>query len=297
MRFSAKGRLRHRFFGHYSARIAFLCESPEAADSLISWLNTRLKPLQPYQDACGRLKQSGVFKSVQNSVVLLDLDGSDLEHVKDILEQAGADRKSIDSLKRSIDLGEEFEISWDSEEKKPFLIGLHGLAGAGKTQVADFIQELSEFEKLSFARPLKDMLATLLGEPVSDKTACPEVLCGKDVRYALQTLGTGWGREMIDPEIWVKATMLRVEQLRETQGVSVVIDDVRFTNEAEAIKRAGGHVVEISRSGLKRMDHPSEAGIPADLVDYFIHNDVSLVELKEIVLEWMKSKQIPIREA
>lgn len=48
----------------------------------------------------------------------------------------------------------------------------------------------------------------------------------------------------LDPDIWVKMTMLKVERLW-TVGWDVVISDVRFENEAEAIRVAGGKVLHI----------------------------------------------------
>ncbi len=56
----------------------------------------------------------------------------------------------------------------------------------------------------------------------------------------------------------------------------VVADDVRFANEAAAIRALGGTVVEIRRPGLSRLagGHVSEAGVAADTV---VDNDATAV--------------------
>ena len=148
------------------------------------------------------------------------------------------------------------------------LIGLCGPKGVGKTTFA----KLQEATVLSFASPIKRMLKQILppgdwlGEKKEDQLpGFPE---GITPRVMLQTLGTEWGRASVDPDIWVKAAMREAEYFMRMDG-RVIFDDVRFANEAVAIRKAGGQVYRVSRQDFEvRADsHISELGLPAELID------------------------------
>ena len=49
----------------------------------------------------------------------------------------------------------------------------------------------------------------------------------------------------------------------------IVIDDVRFPNEAEMIRARGGKIWRLSRKGFEPSgdSHVSEAGLPDELID------------------------------
>ena len=163
-----------------------------------------------------------------------------------------------------------------------YLVGLAGPAGAGKSTVAQALcglqrsMHLPEFKRLRFAGPLKDMLLALglTREQVdgADKETPCRLLGGRTPRWAMQTLGTEWGRACIDPDLWVRATMLQAER-ELIAGYGVVIDDVRFDNEAAAIAKLG-IVVQLSRHGTQASaEHASEAGVYGELIDYVIPNN------------------------
>ena len=69
---------------------------------------------------------------------------------------------------------------------------------------------------------------------------------GKTPRQAMQWLGTEWGRELVNPSLWIDAWKVAVD--REPDRL-IVVDDVRFSNEAQAIRERGGIVVKIERPG------------------------------------------------
>ena len=98
---------------------------------------------------------------------------------------------------------------------------------------------------------------------------------GKSLRELYQTLGTDWGRDMIDENIWVRQLENR---LKYYAGVDVVVSDVRFENEAEFIRLNSGTIIHIQRDTAEAVrSHTSEAGIKFMIgKDLLINNNSSL---------------------
>lgn len=160
--------------------------------------------------------------------------------------------------------------------KKPFpsIIGITGQATAGKTSLANIIiRNYPGFVRLSFADPIRAMLKAigLTDAELSEGKHLPNPkLCMRTPRYAMQKLGTEWGREMIGDDIWRDAAKRQAIAAYQS-GLSVVFDDVRFDNEAWAIREIGGIVISVWKPGLPPpMDHASEQGIAPALTDHFI---------------------------
>jgi hypothetical protein len=93
---------------------------------------------------------------------------------------------------------------------------------------------------------------------------------------------------MVGGDIWIRAGRFRIETLLSDvlSGVirGVVIDDIRFDNEAELIRNMGGTVVEITRPNSVQMDHASEAGVSRHLIDHTFSNHTDVDSLKCQVL-------------
>jgi ribose 1,5-bisphosphokinase PhnN len=163
------------------------------------------------------------------------------------------------------------------------LIGMTGKAGAGKDTVADYLVREHGFVKLSFAGPLKAMLAAAGMPEPADRDAKEQPIPGFDFswRMAAQALGTEWGRKL-DPDIWVKVMGLRLSNF--DNNARVVLSDVRFENEARMIRALGGRVVFIrgrqADLGAQRM-HVSEAGLRIDSIDALIDNSGDLSDTLE----------------
>jgi len=75
-------------------------------------------------------------------------------------------------------------------------------------------------------------------------------------REFLQFLGTEIGRRMY-PSVWVNATINKI--VTEQSGLAIVTD-VRFPDEVQAIKDAGGIVLRLDRRMFED-DHPSEIAL------------------------------------
>jgi hypothetical protein len=177
----------------------------------------------------------------------------------------------------------------------PNLIGLYSPAmGCGKTTVAQHLIDQYDYTPIRFAGPLKDMLRTLLVHMgvreehlrrYTDGDLKETNLPGFDItaRRALQTLGTDWGRAYVHPEVWVRIASDMASNLIKTGGL-VVIDDMRFPNEYEAVKALGGQVWMVTRPGATiTQRHSSEGKLDGHKFDLTIHNRGSVEYLKETV--------------
>ena len=169
------------------------------------------------------------------------------------------------------------------------VIGISGRAGSGKTTVAGMIPGAVV---LQLADPLYAALAAMLGLPESMLRSPhykekPVPGLGKSPRQMLQTLGTEWGRELVDRRVWIRLLERRIAALREAGVETVAVADVRFENEAAAIREMqGGEVWRVHRAGpATAAGHSSEAGVTLLGHEVEIQNYGNLDTLRTRVLE------------
>lgn len=168
----------------------------------------------------------------------------------------------------------------------PRLIGVTGRARSGKDTLANFLVDNHGFVRLAFADALKEVVALVANEPVElyhdavQKELLSEAL-EQTRRWALQVVGVSM-RETLGPNVWVRRAMRKWD---EAGRPDTVISDVRFDNEAEAIRAVGGVVIEVVRPGAgltgEASRHVSEDGVRQDLIDFEFFNDRSLFEVAE----------------
>lgn len=186
------------------------------------------------------------------------------------------------------------------------IIGLTGAAGAGKDTVAGHLFHRYGYMKLALADPLYGMISAMTGltvDQIADRKIKEADIAwiGTSPRRLLQTLGTEWGRGTLGDDIWIKNLFRRIDAYSAAMGrwsdkASFVVTDVRFANEAKAIRSRGGRIIEVVRptplAGVpdEARRHSSEAGVPDELVDVTIVNDTDVAGLLRSVdkaLEWL----------
>jgi len=139
------------------------------------------------------------------------------------------------------------------------IIGFVGLIGAGKDTAADYLVNTHEFRRDSFANTLKDAVACVFGwdrtllegrtkearEWREQRDEWWSNRLGMDItpRWILQYWGTDVCRKSFHNDIWIASLE---NKIRKT-GDNIVISDVRFPNEIDAIHNASGLVVRIKR--------------------------------------------------
>lgn len=163
------------------------------------------------------------------------------------------------------------------------IIALMGVAGSGKTVVARRLEHYG-FARTRFAAPIKMMLKIGLGltdaQLDGDQKAQPiHDLGGASARTMMQTLGTEWGRRMIHNDLWANAWKRHVASMTGR----IVVDDLRFPNEAKAVREMGGVIWRIYRPGLVTMDHASERSQRDIEDDLLLNNATSLTDLEKSV--------------
>lgn len=162
------------------------------------------------------------------------------------------------------------------------VIGLTGFIGSGKTTVATRLIEKHGFRRGRFAGALKEMLVALLTyRGVGPREARRMVdgdlkevptpwLNGKSPRQAMESLGKDWGRECVSDDLWVDT---EIDHIANGESGAILFEDVRFPNEAAAIRAMGGRVVRVHRVGLIPQDHPTEKAQAEIVPDETIIND------------------------
>ena len=195
------------------------------------------------------------------------------------------------------------------------IIGLVGFIGAGKGTVGDLLRDLHGYKQDAFARPLKDAVANIFGwdrellEGATNESRTwrekPDVFWSKKFghdftpRTALQLMGTEAGRDVFHKDVWV------ISLLHRNQDTDVVITDVRFKNEVQAIHDNGGIVVRVRRGAeplwfdhaamankgheahIEHMRiqgiHSSEWDWIGSQINHTIYNDGTLADLRDNV--------------
>lgn len=171
------------------------------------------------------------------------------------------------------------------------LIGLVGYADTGKDTVRQQLEQEHHFVGLAFADPIRQMLRTLftsngIDEKYMDEREFKEATIGElltthpiSYRQMAQTLGTEWGRSL-SPDFWTCMAGAYIADQRQHGERLFVISDVRFVNEAQWIKNAGGELWRIHRpSATPVRPHSSETEIEHISADVLISNAGSLEDL------------------
>lgn len=137
---------------------------------------------------------------------------------------------------------------------KPVKIGFAGGMASGKTTVGNKLAlNFNNYQLLSFAAPVKDIATNLFG------------MHGKD-RKLLQALGTAYRR--VDADVWVKLLIDKLDSNYE----AIIVDDVRYENEARALKAHGFTIIWL--------ETPLDVRISRIKNKYGIKSDEHIIGLK-----------------
>lgn len=165
---------------------------------------------------------------------------------------------------------------------KKHMIGICGPKGSGKSTAAEILCKRAEFARHRFAGPIKSALKVAFG--LTDrhvdgdlKEVPTPLLNGRTPRHAMKTMGTQWGRDMIDKDIWVTAWRNTMPHVK-----NIIVDDVRFPNEIEMLRRDyGATIIRIVRPGHEvDLSHESESHVFGADFELYNNGDLELLENK-----------------
>jgi hypothetical protein len=136
----------------------------------------------------------------------------------------------------------------------------------GKTTAAELMQQAFGGQILSFSEPIHKLMKqayTLIGLPLN----------GKD-RDFMHLVGTTWGRYHIDQNIWINVLLSHMV------ASNIFVDDLRFLNEALALKQHGFILVKIvsNDAELSSLDHEL---LNFELWDHIVPNNGSVEDLRK----------------
>lgn len=226
----------------------------------------------------------------------------------------------------------------DNKNKKGIVIGFVGLIGAGKDTAADYLVNFHEFRRDSFANTLKDAVANVFGwdrtllegrtkearewrEQVDPWWAERLNMPKLTPRWVLQYWGTDVIRNGFHDDMWIASLE---NKMRKTAD-NIVISDVRFPNEIDAIHKSGGLVIRIKRGkdpkwfrdaehynrgpngnldwalSKTRLDkanvHASEYSWVGGNIDYTVINDTTIDDLFKQLEEIIKGQGLNLPDA
>ena len=184
------------------------------------------------------------------------------------------------------------------------IIGLTGRLGSGKDTVFERMSAIfpETYVRQSFADPLKESIAALFGVSLYELEVFKRdpdsvVVLGDDaqekgdlvsptviftMREFMQRYGTEAHRDIFGTDFWVDTAMRKIQEYvpqpwqgkRDDHAPTFVFTDVRFDNEAEAIRARGGEIWEVRGPDEDTGSHASEAGIDPYFITLTIDNTV-----------------------
>lgn len=153
-------------------------------------------------------------------------------------------------------------------------IAFSGKMKSGKDFAAKYLKDMCpeyNFKIMALADSIKELALNEFGVTKDNHPKGREIL---------QYIGTELGRNLVDEDIWIKRLLAKIDS-----NDNVLVTDVRFPNEVEALQKAGFNIVRIEADRIQRkkrgklinQDHPSETA----LNDYFFtttifNNDTEL---------------------
>lgn len=182
------------------------------------------------------------------------------------------------------------------------VIYLTGYARSGKDTLARVLQNYAGFYRDYHAKPIYEMLATMFATSSDSdmRTVLPRLIEAKEnghdwfigdgtpinLRHALQTLGTEWGRRYIHDSVWAMLLFDRLLTEAANGQERFVITDCRFINEWEYALRVIERprlVAVVSDRAVPQTHHASEQEVQQLIqqADYVITNNGEMSDLMD----------------
>jgi hypothetical protein len=164
----------------------------------------------------------------------------------------------------------------------------------GKSTISKYLVEKYNYSMLTFASPMKDMITIIFkGLGYSDDKIeamlygnLKEVIVkelGVTPRHMLVTLGSEWGRGMIDDSMWIKIAMKSLDNT-----INHVCEDIRLLNEAERLRSKGFKIIRVINPRATLVESISEGKLDDYNFDKVLINDGTIEDLQKSVDSMIK---------
>lgn len=143
-------------------------------------------------------------------------------------------------------------------------VAIVGKLHSGKTTTAQALVDHFGYQRMAFADPVKEVSGVMLAAfenhfaPPRVKVAPYTIAQMNDmkkhpsIRKLLQVVGTELGREWRYNTFWIDQLTRKVTRAESLGVHSIVVDDCRFPNEADALRAHGFTIVKLVRDDHER---------------------------------------------
>lgn len=192
----------------------------------------------------------------------------------------------------------------DYKSQNNILIGLKGKIGSGKTTSAEILKEEFTIEEYVMAGPIKK-IGSIMGFTDTELYGTQEEKLKKNpywgisARHFLQIFGTDICRDALSEKIpamysiWLQLFEIHMNKNKST---NILVSDIRFPDEADAIQKNGGIIIEIDRTPDEPQDsdwenikhhtqHASEMDMEKIKANYVISNTKDISYLRSELIK------------
>jgi hypothetical protein len=160
---------------------------------------------------------------------------------------------------------------------KPMYYGYNALAALVDVEIRRFADKLKQIVSILTGIEVSAMEDPIVkGDPMGPKWG------DRTLRELLQNVGTDLLKSQLNADVWVDALMRDFDPI----DSHWIVTDVRFPNEAKAIRDEGGTLVRINRPDIKLTDHACEVSLDNwDNWDMVVENDKGIDKLNHFANE------------
>jgi hypothetical protein len=168
------------------------------------------------------------------------------------------------------------------------VVAICGMKRVGKDTAAMFIEKTFDFKHVKISEPLKRVCNILFGftheQMENDTKDVIDERYGITPRKVMQFMGTEMMQYKLQELMPAEGRSFWINTLLRQEGGPIVISDMRFLHEAQAIKKKYGAqsiIIKVVRQGLDNVDeHTSEKEWTQISEDFVVNNnkDISYFE-------------------
>lgn len=184
------------------------------------------------------------------------------------------------------------------------IVGFSGRKGSGKSFIKDMLVEgitsATKYEVLetAFAADIKKAMISIFGEEIARYVYDPDLkespipwLYNVTARSLMQKFGTEFIRENVSESFWIDNLQRKIDK---SDANLVILDDLRFQNEAEFIRRNNGIIVRVvGLNDATEISHASEALFDLEGRDIVFYNNRQQGVAEEFVVSLVVNQILP----